>query len=66
MSEYKLQIKQIVDYPRCRIYRAFIKNLIAERSIRTHGNSGLFYYTVLCCFATLVAKRCCTSCKFML
>jgi hypothetical protein len=51
MSEYKLQIKQIVDYPRCRIYRAFIKNLIADRSIRTHGSSGLFYYAVLCCFA---------------
>ena len=23
MSEYQLQIKQIVDYPRCRIYRQF-------------------------------------------
>ena len=21
MSEYKLEIKQVVDYPRCRIYR---------------------------------------------
>lgn len=26
MSEYKLEIKQIVDYPRCRIYRQFIRN----------------------------------------
>lgn len=25
MSEYKLEIKQIVDYPRCRIYRQLIR-----------------------------------------
>ena len=47
MSEYILEIKQVVDYPRCRVYRPFIKNLIADRSIRTHGSSGLFYYAVL-------------------
>ena len=29
MSEYQLEIKQIVDYPRCRIYRQFIQNLMA-------------------------------------
>lgn len=34
MSEYKLELKQIVDYPRCRIYRQFIQNLISDRSIR--------------------------------
>lgn len=39
MSEYQLEIKQIVDYPRCRIYRQFIQNLMADRSIRTSGGS---------------------------
>ncbi len=48
MSEYQLQIKQVVDYPRCRIYRQFVQSLITDQSIRTGGGSGLFYFTVLC------------------
>ena len=51
MSEYQLQIKQIVDYPRCRIYRQFIQSLIYDRSLRISGCSGLFYFTVLCSYA---------------
>lgn len=51
MSEYQLEIKQIVDYPRCRIYRQFIQTLLSDRSIRLGGGSGLFYYTVLCSYA---------------
>ncbi len=51
MSDYNLEIKQIVDYPRCRIYRQFIKSLCRNRSIRTSGGSGLFFYTVLCNYA---------------
>lgn len=51
MSEYQLEIKQIVDYPRCRIYRQFIQLLLKEKNIRINGTSGLFYYTVLCCYA---------------
>lgn len=52
MTEYQLELKQIVDYPRCRIYRQFIQTLIADRSIRTNnGGSGLFYFTVLCSYA---------------
>lgn len=51
MSEYQLQIKQIVDYPRCRIYRQFIQSLIYDRSLRISGGSGLFYFTVLCSYA---------------
>lgn len=51
MSEYQLEIRQLVDYPRCRIYREFVQTLIADRSIRTNGGSGLFYYTVLCSYA---------------
>ncbi|MBQ8848721.1 MAG: helix-turn-helix domain-containing protein [Clostridia bacterium] len=51
MSVYQLEIKQLVDYPRCRIYREFVQSLIADRNIRTSGGSGLFYYTVLSCYA---------------
>ena len=52
MTEYQLELKQIVDYPRCRIYRQFIQTLITDRSIRTNnGGSGLFYFTVLCSYA---------------
>lgn len=52
MPDYQLEIKQIVDYPRCRIHREFIQSLIADRSIRTNnGCSGLFYYAVLCSYA---------------
>lgn len=51
MAEYQLEIKQLVDYPRCRIYRQFIRNLMEDRSIRLSGCSYLFYYTVLCSFA---------------
>jgi len=51
MSEYKLELKQIVDYPRCRIYREFIRTLMKDRSIRVSGCSGLFYFTVLCSYA---------------
>ena len=51
MPEYQLEIKQIVDYPRCRIYRQFIQSLIEDRSIRVSGGSGLFYFAVLCSYA---------------
>lgn len=51
MSEYQLKIQQLVDYPRCRIYRQFVQSLIQDRSIRVSGSSGLFYYTVLCSYA---------------
>lgn len=46
MPAYQLQIKQVVDYPRCRIYRQFIHRLIDDRSIRASGGSGLFHYTL--------------------
>ena len=47
MPEYQLELKQLVDYPRCRIYRKFIQSLIADRSFHSRGGSGLFYYVVL-------------------
>ena len=51
MSEYQLEIKQLVSYPRCRIYREFLQTLIADRDVRTNGRPGLFCYTVLCSYA---------------
>ena len=42
MADYQLELRQVVDYPRCRIYREFMQTLIADRSIRTGGCSGLF------------------------
>ena len=51
MSDYNLKIQQVVDYPRCRVYREFVQTLIADRNIRVNGCSGLFHYTVLCSYA---------------
>lgn len=51
MSEYQLELKQTVDYPRCRIYRQFIQSLMSDQNIRAKGSSGLFYYTVLSSYA---------------
>jgi len=28
--DYQLELKQVVDYPRCRIYREFIQSLIMQ------------------------------------
>ncbi len=49
--DYQLELKQIVDFPRCRIYREFIQTLIKDRSIRTNGSSCLFYFLILCSYA---------------
>ena len=51
MAQYQLEIKQIVDYPRCRMYREFVQTLIEDRSIHTRGCSGLFHFVVLCSYA---------------
>ncbi len=42
MSKYQLEIKQIVDYPRCRVYRRFIMLLLQDHNIRLGGSSGLY------------------------
>lgn len=49
--DYQLEIKQIVEFPRCRIYRDFVRSLVANKSIRTNGSSFLFYYIVLCSYS---------------
>ena len=46
MEEYKTELKQVVDYPRCRMYRQFIRSLIDNKMLRVGGTSGLYYYTV--------------------
>lgn len=51
MQEYKLEIRQSVDYPRCRIYREFVQSLIADKDIRVNGESLLFHFTVLCSYS---------------
>ena len=53
MKNYQLELRQIVDFPRCRIYREFVQDLLTDRSIRTGGCSGLFYFVVLCSYATI-------------
>lgn len=52
MLTYQLQIRQLVTYPRCRIYREFLQTLIADRDIHTNGCPGLFCYTALCSLAS--------------
>lgn len=49
--KYQLELKQLVEYPRCRIYRNFIRTLTGDRSIRTNGNCYLFYFMLLCSYA---------------
>lgn len=49
--EYELEIKQLVTYSRCRIYRKFIRELMKDSSIRYSGRPGLFAYMVLCSYA---------------
>lgn len=50
MKAYQLEIKQSLDYPRCRIYREFVHSLISDRSLHVGNTSHLFHYTVLCCY----------------
>lgn len=51
MEEYKLELKQVVDYPRCRMYRQFVLGIMNNKNLRIGGESHLYYYTVLCCYA---------------
>lgn len=49
--KYEIELKQIVSYPRCRIYRDFIRTLMDDRSIRLGGCSFFCFYTLLCSYA---------------
>ena len=58
MSKYELELKQTVKFPRCRMYRQFIRTLMEDRTIRVSGGSGLFYFTVLCSYANFRTSYC--------
>ena len=59
MPDYQLQIKQLVSYPRCRIYREFLQTMIADRGVRTSGRPGLFCFSVLCSYANFRTSYLC-------
>ena len=50
LTEYQLEIKQIVEYPRCRIQKKFVEMLMCDPDIKTSGGCGLYHYTVLSSF----------------
>ena len=54
--DYQLEIKQIVDYPRCRMYREFIRRIMEDRNIRTNGSSYLFYFVTTSPIPTLAGE----------
>ena len=70
---YKLELKQIVEFPRCRIYRDFIQTLITTKSMRywiswlttspifptapITGNAGLRLKHSVPSFGDLLQKR---------
>ena len=57
MTEYQLEIKQIVEFPRCRIYKKFVEMLMCDPDIKTSGGCGLYHYAVLSCFANFETKN---------
>ena len=52
MTEYQLEIKQIVEYPRRRICKKIIEVLMCDPNIKTNGGCGLCHYIVLSGFAS--------------
>ena len=48
---YKLEIKQLLKFRHCRIYRSFIRELMRDKNLKTKGNSYLFFYVILCSYA---------------
>ena len=57
MTEYQLEIKQIVEFPRCRIYKEFVEMLMCAPGIKTSGGCGLYHYTMLSSFANFETKN---------
>ena len=49
--QYQLKLQQLVSYPKCRIYRKFIRILADDKSVRLSGDSTLFNFMVLCSYA---------------
>lgn len=48
---YKLEIKQLLKFRHCRIYRSFIRELMRDKNLKIKGNSYLFFYVILCSYA---------------
>ena len=48
--QYQLKLQQLVSYPKCRIYRKFIRSLTDDRSLRLNGDTNLFFFMVLCSY----------------
>ena len=40
LTEYQLEIKQIVEYPRCRIQKKFVEMLMCDPDIKTTSATG--------------------------
>ena len=51
IMKYTLEIKQIVSFPRVRIYRELIQHLMDESSLSARGTSNLFLFMILCSYA---------------
>ena len=49
--KYTLEIKQLLKFRHCRIYRSFIRELMRDMSLKTKGTSYLFFYVILCSYA---------------
>lgn len=45
--KYQLEVKQLVRFPYCRIYRSFVNSLIQDSQIRKNGKGLLFYFVAL-------------------
>ncbi len=48
---YQLEIKQLLKFRHCRIYRRFIRELMRDMDLKTKGTSYLFFYVILCSYA---------------
>lgn len=57
IMEYVLEIKQILEYARVRMYRELIQKLMADRSLSYRGTSNLFSFMVLCSYANFRSCR---------
>ncbi len=57
LTEYQLEIKQIVEYPRRRIYKEFVEMLMCDPDIKTNDGCGLYHYVVLSSLASFETKH---------
>ena len=55
--EYILEIKQVVDYPRIRIHRSFIQQLMADRRLGRRSGCHLFDFLILSSYANFRTTR---------